>query len=68
VPIAGHATLDGDNLTIHGLVGDPDGSRIIRATRSGPSAEAVALGTTVADELLANGADAILKSLYAAQE
>jgi len=68
VPIAGHATLEGETLTIHGLVGEPDGSRIIRANRSGPSAEAVALGTAVADELLENGADAILKSLYATQE
>jgi hydroxymethylbilane synthase len=68
VPIAGHATLEGETLTIHGLVGEPDGSRIIRANRSGPSAEAVALGTAVADELLENGADAILKSLYHTQE
>ena len=68
VPIAGHATLDGDTLTINGLVGVPDGSRIIRASSTGTASDAVTLGTAVADELLANGADDILKSLYAEQE
>jgi hydroxymethylbilane synthase len=68
VPIAGHATLDGEALTIHGLVGEPDGSKIIRASRSGPTSEAISLGTAVADELLEKGADAILKKLYAAEE
>ena len=68
VPIAGHATLDGDTLTIRGLVGEPDGSRIIHASRTGPASEAIALGSAVADELLENGADAILKSLYASEE
>jgi len=66
--IAGHATLDGETLTINGLVGEPDGSRIIRASRAGAASDAVALGTAVADELLENGADTILKSLYAEQE
>jgi hydroxymethylbilane synthase len=68
VPIAGHATLDGETLTINGLVGEPDGSRIIRASHTGAASDAVALGTAVADELLENGADDILKSLYAEQE
>ncbi|MEJ2310701.1 MAG: hydroxymethylbilane synthase [Gammaproteobacteria bacterium] len=67
VPIAGHAVLDGDTLTVHGLVGEPDGSSIVRANRSGPVADATALGIAVADELLASGADAILKRLYAEQ-
>ncbi len=35
VPIAGHATLDGDRLLLKGLVGNPDGSRILRAESSG---------------------------------
>lgn len=68
VPIAGHATIAGDELTVSGLVGEPDGSTIVRASRSGPTSEAAALGAAVADELLANGADTILESLYADQE
>jgi hydroxymethylbilane synthase len=68
VPIAGHATLDGERLTINGLVGEPDGSNIVRASRTGPATDAAALGIAVAEELLAGGADAILKRLYAEQQ
>jgi hydroxymethylbilane synthase len=63
VPIAGYATLDGDRLDLSGLVGDPDGSRILRARAEGRRGEAEALGTAVADALLAQGAGAILHTL-----
>lgn len=64
VPIAGHAVLDGDGVTLDGLVGYPDGSMILRAERSGPVADAEAVGAALADELLGRGADRILKSVY----
>ena len=63
VPIAGHATLDGDRLHLCGLVGDPDGSRTLRAQAGGQSMEAEAIGAAVADALLAQGADLILHAL-----
>jgi hydroxymethylbilane synthase len=63
VPIAGHATLDGDRLHLSGLVGDPDGSRTLRAQAGGQSMEAEAIGAAVADALLAQGADLILHAL-----
>ncbi len=63
VPIAGHATLDEDRLRLSGLVGDPDGSRTLRAQAEGRRAEAEAIGTAVADDLLAQGAGAILRAL-----
>ena len=63
VPIAGHATLDGDRLYLSGLVGDPDGSRTLRAQAGGQSMEAEAIGAAVADALLAQGADLILHAL-----
>ncbi|HTM22599.1 MAG TPA: hydroxymethylbilane synthase [Kofleriaceae bacterium] len=59
-PLAAHATLAGPDLWIQGLVGTPDGTRILRAQRSGPRAQAADLGRQVADELLAQGAAAIL--------
>jgi hydroxymethylbilane synthase len=65
VPIAGHALLDGDGLYLRGLVGTPDGTRILRAESRGPRAKAEALGTALAEELLAQGADAILSALKA---
>jgi hydroxymethylbilane synthase len=64
VPIAGHATLDGDRLHLSGLVGDPDGSRTLRAQAEGPRLNAEAIGAAVADALLAQGADAILHVLH----
>ena len=63
VPIAGFATLDGDQLQLRALVGRPDGSEIVRDEISGPRIDAVQLGQTLADRLLANGARQILQSL-----
>ncbi len=63
VPIAGHALVEGDRLVLKGLVGTPDGSRILRAESEGPRADWEAIGTRVADDLLAQGADEILSAL-----
>ncbi|HSO81643.1 hydroxymethylbilane synthase [Thiocapsa sp.] len=63
VPIAGHALIEVDRLVLKGLVGTPDGSRILRAESEGPRADWEAIGTRVADDLLAQGADEILSAL-----
>ena len=44
-PIAGLAELDGDRLTVEGLLLTPDGSSEIRGHRGGAIADAEALGT-----------------------
>ncbi len=49
---------------MRGLVGEPDGSRIIRAEISGPASEAASLGTDLAEDLLGQGADQVLMHLY----
>ena len=64
VPIGGFAVLEGDVLHLHGLVGDPDGSRIIRADIRGPASAGERLGITLADDLLAQGARQILDVVY----
>jgi hydroxymethylbilane synthase len=61
VPIAGHATLEGGQVLLRALVASLDGTRIIRAERRGPPAEARAMGVAVAEELLSRGAAEILK-------
>ncbi|MGE5153050.1 MAG: hydroxymethylbilane synthase [Bdellovibrio bacteriovorus] len=66
VPIAGHATLDGERLRLHGLVGTPDGTRVLRATAAGPSTDPESLGIAVAEDLLAQGAGEILGALHEA--
>lgn len=59
-PIAGYAELRGDELTLRGVVGSEDGRTIFRGTARGTSAKQI--GTQLADELLAEGADALLEA------
>ena len=66
VPIAGHATVDGDTLHLEGLVGEVDGSAIIRRSISGSRSEAEQLGVRLAEEVLETGGREILARLYAA--
>jgi hydroxymethylbilane synthase len=60
VPIAGHATLDGDTLRLVGFVGTTDGARAIVHEAVGPTSEAEQLGVSLAERLIADGAGAIL--------
>jgi len=64
VPIAGYAELEDGELHLRALVGEPDGSRVIRAEGRAQSADGQALGIRIAQELLAGGAGDILASLY----
>jgi hydroxymethylbilane synthase len=64
VPIAGHALLEGDEIFLRGLVGTPDGARMLRADRRGPRDAAEALGTALAEDLLGQGAGEILQTLH----
>ena len=67
VPIAGYAVLEGDELWLRGLVGEPDGSRVLRAEIRGPASDAVELGTRLAEQLLEQGAGEILQALHESQ-
>ena len=67
VPIAGFALLEDGQLWLRGLVAEEDGSRVLRAEGSAPRAKGAELGIDIAEQLLAQGADAILKALYARQ-
>ena len=64
VPIACYALLEGDELWLRGLVGQPDGGELLRAEARAPRGEAEALGVQVAEALLAQGADRILAAVY----
>jgi hydroxymethylbilane synthase len=65
VPIAGHAILKGDALYLRGLVGSPDGKRVLRSERRGPRASAEDLGVDLALDLIERGAGEILSALGA---
>ncbi|MGZ8226038.1 MAG: hydroxymethylbilane synthase [Methylococcaceae bacterium] len=65
VPIAGFAELKEGRLFMRGLVGNPDGSVLYRSERSGGLDEGEVIGRGIAEDLLAQGADKILKALFA---
>jgi hydroxymethylbilane synthase len=50
-PIAGLARVDGDRVHFRGAVYAPDGSRVFRAERSGPAADAARMGRDAAGEI-----------------
>lgn len=64
VPIACYAVLEGEQLWLRGLVGQPDGGLLLRAENRAPLAQAEQLGVQVAEALLAQGAAAILQAVY----
>jgi len=64
VPIGGYAVLQQGQLYLRALVGDIDGSRIIRAEGKSAVENAEVLGVQIAEQLLAQGADKILQSIY----
>ncbi|EDY87061.1 porphobilinogen deaminase [gamma proteobacterium HTCC5015] len=63
VPIAGYAELEGDQLSMRGLVGAPDGSKLYTSERRGPRDQAADIGLAVAEDLLSQGANAVLSAI-----
>lgn len=63
VPIACYSQLNNNILSLQGLVGRIDGSKIIKGTLEGSITEAEKLGQELAKRLLDQGAKAILKEL-----
>ena len=65
VPIGSYSLIDGDQIWLRALVGEPNGSIMVRGEITGPVSEAEALGTQLAEQLLNDGAKDILDRLYA---
>jgi hydroxymethylbilane synthase len=61
VPLAAYAETHHNVLTLRGLVANRDGTRILTAKLSGDPKHADSIGTRVADELLQQGAEKILR-------
>lgn len=64
VPIGAFAVLEQNELWLRGLVGQLDGSEILRAEIKGEASQAEQLGAQLAEQLLALGADRILDAVY----
>ncbi|SDS49696.1 hydroxymethylbilane synthase [Halopseudomonas sabulinigri] len=67
VPIACYAERENGSLWLRGLVGDPDGTTLLRAEARGSEADPESLGIAVAEDLLSQGAQAILDAVYAGE-
>ena len=63
VPIAAHATVDGGLVFLRGFVARADGRVTIAATVEGPAADAEALGTALAADVMARGGARLLEEI-----
>ncbi len=66
VPIGVHTVLEGDRLTLTGVVVSLDGQTLVKDIVSGFAAEPEALGTELAERLRAQGAQTILDGIFEA--
>lgn len=63
VPLAVFAELKGNRIRVSGMVGMPDGSRLLRSDQAGSLDHLEQVSTAVAEDLRSQGADAIISSL-----
>lgn len=63
IPFAAHATINGDILTIEGMVANLDGSKMQRKIIKGNIKESVQLGIDLADYIKINGGTQILEEV-----
>ncbi len=63
VPVAGYAVEQSGQLHLRGLVGMPDGSRIIRGELRGLATDATRIGEQLAMDMLERGADQVLAAI-----
>jgi hydroxymethylbilane synthase len=56
-PVGAYAREQDGSLTLTAMLVSPDGARTVTAERGGPAADAEALGSAVADDLMRAGAD-----------
>jgi hydroxymethylbilane synthase len=62
-PVAAFAQLDKPSITLVGLVAEPDGSRLLRDSLTGSIEKPAALGSQLAERILAAGAGPLLERL-----
>lgn len=62
-PLAAHATVLGSSMEMVGLLSSPEGDTVVEAKLSGDVGDPVALGATLAKQILANGGEAIVQRL-----
>ena len=63
VPIAGHAWIEESRIEMLGVVASTDGQQLFRDQASAPVEQAAAMGSQLAERLLASGARELLNAL-----
>jgi hydroxymethylbilane synthase len=63
VPFAAHGQIAGERIRLRGLVATPDGRQLVTGERHGARDEAEAVGSALAEQLLAGGAAEILQAI-----
>ena len=64
LPVAAHAVIKQDRLSMDGLIASLDGRRIVRSSIQGLIPDARSLGIELAEKLLADGGESILNEIY----
>jgi hydroxymethylbilane synthase len=64
VPIGVNTVLEGETLTLTGMVASVDGTKLIKGTVAGSASEAEALGIQLAKQLRQQGATEILEEIF----
>ena len=64
VPIAAFCQVDGDTITLTGLVASIDGSEVIKKEVVGTADKALEVGKSLAEDILEMGGKAILEEVY----
>jgi hydroxymethylbilane synthase len=65
VPIGVNTNLEGDTLTLTGIVAGVDGKKFVKDTVTGTASEAEKLGIELAQRLRQQGAQEILDEIFA---
>lgn len=66
LPLAAHARVAGDRISVRGIVASPDGKRVARAEVEGPASAPEEAGRRLAEKLRERGAAEILAAIAAA--
>ena len=67
VPIGAYAAMSGDNIIIEGFIASVDGRRMVREKRTGTTDNPEDAGTALAESLLLQGGEEILREVYGNQ-
>ncbi|HAJ62363.1 MAG TPA: hydroxymethylbilane synthase [Cyanobacteria bacterium UBA8543] len=65
VPIGVNTSLDGEQLTLTGIVASVDGQKVVKDTISGDASQAEQLGNQLAQRMRQQGAQEILQEIFA---